>query len=238
MKVLCLCPTYGRRASLLENSIQLFLNQTYQDKTLLLFDDLGTLADTQASIPSTMLISTNKRCNSVGAKYNIMMEFAYNLYDAVVVWDDDDIMLPNYISSHVEVLHSHLWSKPSTIISAYHRPPAEEKADGRFHGSIAARTSTIKAVGGWIDTRRATFDQEMLQRLTKHSLPGDPCFRHPPQYVYRWQTSGGGHCSGLMGDSNWYELYQPDSAVPIPTLKPRLDEDTITTLHNLSIQYQ
>ena len=217
-------PTYGRRASLLENSIQLFLNQTHQDKTLLLFDDLGTLADTQASIPSTMLISTNKRCNSVGAKYNIMMEFAYGLYDAVVVIDDDDLYLPNHISSHVEVLTSHEWSKPSTIISAYHRPPAEEKADGRFHGSIAARTKTIKAVGGWIDTKRATFDQEMLQRLTKHSLPGDPCFQHPPQYVYRWQTSGGGHCSGLMGSSNWYELYQPDSASSCcnATMKPTI----------------
>lgn len=238
MKILCLCPTFGRKAAMLENTIQLFLNQTYKNADLFLYDDLGTLGETVCDAPRVLLLSTNKRANSVGAKYNTMMQFAYGKYDGVVVWDDDDLMRPNYISSHVEVLTSHEWSKPSTIISAYHRPPAEEKADGRFHGSIAARTKTIRAVGGWIDTKRATFDQEMLQRLTKHSLPGDPCFRHPPQYVYRWQTSGGGHCSGLMGDSNWYELYQPDSAVPIPTLKPLLDEDTITTLHNLSIQYQ
>jgi len=146
MKILCLCPTFGRKAAMLENTIQLFLNQTYKNADLFLYDDLGTLGETVCDAPRVLLLSTNKRANSVGAKYNTMMQFAYGKYDGVVVWDDDDLMRPNYISSHVEVLTSHEWSKPSTIISAYHRPPAEEKADGRFHGSIAARTSTIRLI--------------------------------------------------------------------------------------------
>lgn len=227
-------PTFGRRAALLENSIQLFLNQEYLYKTLLIFDDLGTLGTVERDIPNVLVMSTNKRSHSIGAKYNLMLNYAQD-YDGVVVWDDDDVYTPQHLTSHAATLAKHQWSKPSRILSSYHRPPAQEDASGRFHGSIAIRTEFIKSLGGWIDTKRATFDQEILALLRQHSLPGDTLENGPISYVYRWQTSGGGHCSGLMGFEDWYDLYQPDSTEPILKLEPKLDEDTRTTLHNMSI---
>ena len=139
MKMLCLMPTYGRRKALLENSIQLFLNQEYLYKTLLIFDDLGTLGTVDRTLNNVIIMSTNKRSHSVGAKYNLMLNYAQG-YDGVVVWDDDDIYTPQHLTSHAATLAKHPWSKPSRILSSYHQPPAQEDASGRFHGSIAIRT--------------------------------------------------------------------------------------------------
>lgn len=220
MRILCLMPTYGRRKSLLEESIQCFVDQDHPDKTLLIYDDLGTLRDTICDVPGVTIMSTTHRASSVGQKYNTMIDYA-NMnrirYDAVAVWDDDDIYKPMHLNTHDKVLASHQWSKPSRIVSAYFDPPQEEDASGRFHGSIAVRSDLLDKAP-WIDTTRATFDQEYLQRLQSQCPPGDPCDIAPPQYVYRWQTSGGGHCSGLMGSPTWYANYQPDSRDPVDRL--------------------
>jgi hypothetical protein len=229
MIFLCVMPTYGRRASLLNNSIACFASQTHNDKKLIIYDDLGTLNHTDCNYPGVHILSTPYRSASVGDKYNVIMQMATILkihYDAVAVWDDDDIYLSNYLATHAKILQTHKWSKPSTIISKYHTPPQEEKGAGRFHGSMAASKDFLYSVEGWIETKRATFDQEMLAKLNNASPPGDPCTIAPPQYIYRWQTSGGGHCSGLMGKENWYDLYQPDSREPIPSLWPEYDADT------------
>jgi len=227
MRFACLMPTYGRRAALLANSLACFESQTHQDRLLVIYDDLGTLEDCRAN--DAIVISTRQRAASVGAKYNTMIGMLLDRdirFDAVAVWDDDDIYLSEYLASHAAALASERWSKPSQIISAYHQPPAIESGAGRFHGSLAVRRDTAVKIP-WTETTRATFDQEHLAQLGKHAgAAGDPCEFGPPQYVYRWQTSGAGHCSGLMGRDDWYERYQPDSREPIAELTPAFDADT------------
>jgi len=228
MRIACLMPTYGRRAALLANSLACFESQTHQDRLLVIYDDLGTLKGCRAN--GALVISTPKRAQSVGAKYNTMVDLLLDRgirFDAVAVWDDDDIYMPDYLASHAQALQSDLWSKPSQIISAYHQPPALESGAGRFHGSLAVRRDTAVKIP-WIETTRATFDQEHLAQLGKHAgAAGDPCQFAEPQYVYRWQTTGAGHCSGLMGREDWYERYQPDSREPIAELTPIFDSDTM-----------
>lgn len=220
MKLIGLCPTYGRRRSLLEETLQNFVHQDHTDKELLLFDDTGILENTRCCVPGVRIMSTNVRQPSIGAKYNTMIQWLDDnevRWDGVVVVDDDDVYNPRHWSLHAEVLADHRWSKPSRIVSAYFTPPKEEDATGRFHGSIAVRRDLI-AKAPWIDTTRSTFDQEYLALLNRFCAPGDPCEFGPPQYVYRWQTSGGSHCSGLMGSPTWYADYQPDSREPITEL--------------------
>lgn len=231
MRIICLMPTYGRRAATLNNSLACFDAQTHSDRLLMIYDDLGTLAGCKAY--GAIVMSTTTRAQSVGAKYNTMVDLLLDRgirFDAVAVWDDDDIYLPDYLASHAQALQDSDWSKPSQIISAYHQPPKAESGAGRFHGSLAVRRDTAIKIP-WIETTRATFDQEYLAELKQHGGPsGDPCEFGPPQYVYRWQTSGAGHCSGLMGSSDWYERYQPDSREPIAKLEPQFDEDTLRFL--------
>jgi glycosyltransferase involved in cell wall biosynthesis len=230
MRFACLMPTYGRRVSLLANSLACFESQTHQDRLLVIYDDLGTLQGCRINMPGVLVITTKHRAQSVGAKYNTMVDCLLDrgiAFDAVAVWDDDDIYMPDYLASHAQALQGDRWSKPSQIISAYHQPPALESGAGRFHGSLAVRRDTAIKIP-WIETTRATFDQEHLAQLGKHAgAAGDPCQFAEPQYVYRWQTTGAGHCSGLMGREDWYERYQPDSREPIAELTPIFDSDTL-----------
>lgn len=230
MNLLCLCPTYGRHRSLLENTLACFDAQDYpaEKRRLALYDDLGTLRGT--TVPSGIAkIATDRRARSIGAKYNDLLR-VFPEYDAYVVWDDDDVYLPWHLSAHAAVLANRRWSKPSTIFSTYGQPVGgtiTERSAGRFHGSIAVRWDMLTTdVLGWADTRRADFDQQMIGRLEAVEPPGDPCLIAPPSYIYRWQDSGGGHCSGLMRspeNEDWYDRYQPDNREPIVELRPRFD---------------
>jgi glycosyltransferase involved in cell wall biosynthesis len=237
MKITCLCPTYGRRQELLNNCLACFADQDYPDATLVLHDDLGTLANTKIDCPNVVIMSTTKRSSSVAQKFNEIVNYmGQDVGDALVVWDDDDIYLPRYISAHAEILRHNHWSKPSRIISAYHSPPQEEDATGRFHGSIALTTQYLWAVGGWIDTTRGTYDQEMLHLLGQAKQPGDPLQFAPPQYIYRWQTSQSGHCSGLMNHEDWYERYKPDSYEPIDKLWPEYSPGAIRDMQGVQAE--
>ncbi len=169
---------------------------------------------------------------SLTENYDTVGAIAVLHYDAVAVWDDDDIYLPEHLTVHAQVLATSPWSKPSQIISAYFDPPRIESAAGRFHGSIALRRDMLQELAlqhgtPWIDITRATFDQEFLTRCTQHSPPGDPCQLASPQYIYRWQTTKSGHCSGLMDRTTCYRDYQPDSRAFISSLIPQTQSDTI-----------
>lgn len=227
MRIACLMPTYGRRRELLENSIACFVAQDYADKLLLIYDDLGTLWDTRCDVPGVVVLSNRNRRSSVGEKYNEGAEYLIRTgrwFDVICVWDDDDIYLPNHLSNHAAAMASgKRWSKPEQIVSAYHQPPKLEDASGRFHGSIAVSRVAWKKTP-WIDTTRATFDQEYIAAL--QTAFGDPARPELPTYVYRWQTSRAGHCSGLMGREDWYAAYKPDSIEPIRELAAKFDDDT------------
>lgn len=250
MNLLCLCPTYGRRRELLENTLACFFHQDYppEKRRLILFDDLGTLASTKCDIPSVIILSQSQRCSSIADKYRVILErIDSNSYDAVIVWDDDDIYLPWHLRAHAAVLAGHGWSKPSWIWSAYHNPPQLESAAGRFHGSIAIRRDLLNRIGGWVQTKRADFDQQMISRLRQEEPLGDPCFDHcfdvpvtaaptgysraiqSPGYVYRWQSTRASHCSGWMWspeNEDWYNRVLPDCDDALMELKPQLDYDS------------
>jgi hypothetical protein len=54
-------------------------------------------------------------------------------------------------------------------LSNYPGRVVEEPAQGRFHGSIGFRRSLCERIGGWPETLRADFDQQMLARLKEHA---------------------------------------------------------------------
>ncbi|MEI7700399.1 MAG: glycosyltransferase family A protein [Planctomycetia bacterium] len=128
--------------------------------------------------------------------------------EILAVWEDDDIYLPHHISSHVTAMDSHLWSKPSKILSDYTGTIQEEDAVGRFHASIAITRKAFEQVGGWPQTLRGDFDQQLIARLNALDPPGDPCQISIPSYIFRWTSTGAYHGQALMlspDDERWYQ---------------------------------
>ena len=242
MNLLCLCPTYGRPPTLLETTTELFMRQDYptDQRLLCLLDDLGNVP-TRNIADSVSIFSTGQRFESLPAKYDFATapwdgwhRFAFQefAWDAVVVWDDDDIYLPWHLRSHAAALADHGWSKPSMIRSTYGCRAGQtivESATGRFHGSVAIRREMLPRMGGWLgvmppgEATRADFDQRMIAALQAIEPPGDPLqFDPSPSYVYGWGRSQ--HCSGLMGHSDWYARHAETAyTAPIEQLTPQLD---------------
>ena len=207
MRIAALCPTY-RRPKLLAEMLECWENQDYpaELRRLFILDDGGTFEP--QSGPTWELLTAPERYPSLPAKYNALVALANRWeLEAYVVMEDDDLYLPRYVSSHAAVLATAEYSKPSVVLTDYPRQIVEERADGRFHGSIGFRRELCERIGGWPETPRADFDQQMLARLRDHATStGDPCGMAPPQYVFRWHT-GQWHAQHAMhgpADEEWY----------------------------------
>ncbi len=64
--------------------------------------------------------------------------------DILVVWENDDIDLPHYISTHVPAMEGRLWSKLSFVLSSYTGRLEQEDATGRFHAPSHRRYTGIR----------------------------------------------------------------------------------------------
>lgn len=241
MFITALCPTY-RHPELLANSLALWEMQDYpsENRMLLILDDDPTFDSVQTIFPAIWELEAHKeRFPTISAKYNYMLERVPPKTDAVIVWEDDDIYLPGYVSAHAKALQEQWFSKPNIVMTDYIKGRIiREGAKGRFHSTIGARMELIRQVGGWPDTRRADFDQQLMSSLLKYSpqaLPWpDDAKPQDVEFIYRWH-SGAAHCQSTMrspDDETWYErgekAYKP---VPfVGRLEPKLDEFTTRML--------
>ena len=224
-RVACLCPTYRRPARLLANAIACFEAQDYpaDRRRLFVLDDAGDLEP--ISGPNWSITTTRTRYPTLPAKYNALARLAYaaaatpERFDAeiLVVWEDDDIYLPWHLSAIVGALHAPIaprykharaWAHPSHVWSLYGGRLHQEPAGGRFHAALAMRREALEHIGGWPDTPRADFDQQLLAKLHREcGPPADPCESGPPSYVFRWGSTNSYHGQAWMqspDDIAWY----------------------------------
>ncbi len=215
MNICVLMPTYGRTRELIQNAIACFESQTHVDSYLFILDDEGWWHEQQGRRWSLLRAPT--RAPDLGSKYNWMVRHARAHWqdwtglprkpDAFAVWDDDDIYLPWHLHAVAEALATRMWAHPGAVWSTYTGSPQMEEAAGRFHGALAVRDLAAE----WVETRRSTFDQEMLARLqATYGTPGRPDDYASPSYVFRWADTGSHHCQAYMrgrDDETWYDRY-------------------------------
>jgi len=233
VNLLCLVPTYGR-PQLVANAIALFDRQTYpaDKRRMMVFDDGGQIESiADAKDRGVMLMTTATRAPHLAAKYNQMLaawrrpNLAWPC-DAVIVWDDDDVYLPWHLDAYASALRKKPWAHPRWVWSTYTGSPSQERADGRFHGSLGIRRDLLAQLGGWIDTPRADFDQQMIAACAAHGPPGRPDDVRRPSYVFRWGDTQATHCQGLMrspDDVTWYARCAVPTLPRVEVLEPRLD---------------
>lgn len=234
MRLLCLCPTYGR-PTLLANMLACFLAQDYppQRRKLVILDDAGQYRSQQGA--GWSLVSVGERFSSLPAKYHAMLElenvWQSSAWDAVMPWDDDDIYLPHHISSHAAVLAKHGWSYPEHVWSLYTGRPELEATGGRFWASCAARVDLLRRIGGVPQTREADFDQRFLGRLSEQEPPGRPA--GSPAFIFRWGSTHAPHAQYFIGpgqDTTWYDRMPRHETHFVEQLVPRFDAETAELL--------
>jgi hypothetical protein len=226
MYLTCLCPSYFRPHAL-ATALALFERQTYpkEKRFFLALDDSGKIHPEEGE--NWKIISVPTRYPSLSAKYNAMLEMLPGSTEGLVVWDDDDLYLNRHLEAVALALQEGPWAHPQWVYSTY-QGLACERAVGRFHGALALRLDACRAVGGWPDTRRADYDQQMLARLQEtYGSPVHYDRFYGPTYAFHWLTRTW-HSQWFMrgpDDEGWYDRV-PIPAVDWPVhVRPELDRD-------------
>lgn len=235
--VSCLCPTYGRPAHLIANTIRCFLDQTYPaaNRELIILDDMGNITiDAELRDQRVVLISTSQRYANLPDKYNFLREF-YPDADIQLVWEDDDLYLPHHVSSYVAAMQSRQWAHPTHVWSTYTGKPEIEQSGGRFHAALGFQTKFLTAIGGWPQTHEANFDQQLISTAAQTAIAGLPNSGpdDSPSYVFRWTDTGATHGQSTMGDDgDWYQRYKPQNTNPvhISADNARYDKAAVATI--------
>lgn len=106
--VSCVMPTFGRPDYVAE-SIQMFLEQDYPHKELLVFNDCpGQVL--KGEFPNTRIVNLNNRFATLGEKRNAAIEMSSGQF--IAVWDDDDVYLPwrlSYCMARIQELETELY---------------------------------------------------------------------------------------------------------------------------------
>lgn len=159
-------------ANTLEDALDSLYNQTYQNFKLILCDDGSTddtflIAKTYAEKHQNIILLKNEKNIKLAGALNRCLEYADTEYIARM--DGDDISLPTRFEKEIDFLDKHPefavvscpmiyfdetgnWGKgkavemPTTEIFKYSAP--------HTHAPCMVRTSVIKEVGGYTDTKR------------------------------------------------------------------------------------
>ncbi len=240
VRVVALCATYNRPA-LVANAMACFKAnwERYPRSVMLIYDDSGLYRDSDDGI--FWFRSTHERSPSLGAKYNRMVEWAYERWPdeelMFAVWDDDDVYLPNHIAANLKAASeaNARWNHPFYVYSDYgfsreNYGLRREPAAGMFHAAVAA---ILPRDGGprWPENQALDYDQQFIAMLHKaYGEPGRPDkVANEPTFIFRFGSTGTWHAQYYYGRGpEWYALIGREYA-PSETgiqIEPKFDEIT------------
>lgn len=201
MRITAICPTYNR-THLLPNVLAMFHAQTHVDKRLIILDDAGQVAS--QSMPGVNIISHRTRFGTLGAKFDYLVRAA--IHDdpmgGIVLFEDDDVYLPQYMELHAEMLEAGRVSMPRRKMAndgvgfgKWHY------TENTHHGCWGFLPAHYAVCGGYDVTKSEGFDTDFCGRLQQCGT-SDP-WPEPeiPQYIYRWFTAsknGSAFGAGIM----------------------------------------
>lgn len=239
MFITAICPTY-RRPDCISNLLWLWNKQDYPHylRHLVILDDGGTFDAQQGKDWS--IHTREQRFESLPSKYNELAALAPLQTQAFVVWEDDDIYLPGYISSYAKALERGSYVKPNYVFSDYPGYLVKEQATGRFHSSIGFSSSLLHRIGGWPETKKAIFDQVMIKKLEEAATPISPWGDDDtPQFVFGWHTNHahGQYTMKSPEDETWWDaaadLFPPVKVDGPVAIKP--DDRTLKIFAELEL---
>lgn len=216
----CICPTYDRVSHdmpMLEETVYWFLQQKHKDKELLIFND----AKDQTLIcdaPQVKVFNIYWRFPTLGDKYNAMISIAKG--DIICPWEDDDISLPNRLTTVAWQLRDSIYYKPKCAYFQNGKAPTitECSRGNVFHNASGYRKGKV------VEYRSVSGPQDMYFDID--NLANCKSVEVPYNYVYRWQA-GSGHQCNLSGYSDTESAYnnRPKPVPGVYTINPRMYYD-------------
>jgi hypothetical protein len=99
MKATALMCTYGRH-NFVERSVRMFLEQDYENKHLVIFQNSPVFQTLDQEYPDITLVNQSG-FDTVGDVFEEAIKYLPSDTDLVFIWDDDDIYFKNHISNGV-----------------------------------------------------------------------------------------------------------------------------------------
>ena len=201
MKISCLMPTYNRCAKeqfLIEESIQSFLFQDYEDCELIICNDTP---NQKLNFHHEKVIVQNvpERFETLSDKIQYMIDQSTG--DALCRWDDDDISLPHRLSYSAKKLGGRLEWRPENY---WYCPKAETHYNefaGNTHVTSLWRREVLEQFGGSYPEKASGWEDQQFNIQLNESGVNSCGEIIPPEdifYLYRWGVSHK-HLSGTGG---------------------------------------
>jgi len=183
-KISCYCPTYGR-PRIIEEAIYSFLNQTYDNKELVIVNDCieQTLIFEH---PQVKIFNIKNRILNFGIKFNMCVDFCKG--EIIMPWDDDDIYLPWKMEVTMKNMKNGLFHTEKAFCE-----DANNKltiAKNLFHCNLALEKQKFNDVGCYPELNETSLDWHLISKLrgkyefSSLDLPDEDLF-----YIYRWHTN-------------------------------------------------
>lgn len=224
-KVSCMCVTYGR-TKVLDEAVYSFLIQDYPgEKELIILNDLDRL-ELEGTFPGVIIYNEKKRYGSLGIKTNECISRCSG--EIILIWDDDDISLPNRMSVTVSTMKNRPFFKPSRTFFYNHGKEFLLETE-RIPTCSAAYTKAVwEEVEGFPD-ENSGLDQVFEQKLIQGGMYGIQNINdRDTSFIYRWFVVPGYHTSayGWGKGKEEAEAYVKKNKIEgVYTIKPQWYEN-------------
>lgn len=190
--ICAVCPTFNR-PELLPRAIRSFEKQTYENRYLIVIDDLGQYENQRGD--RWELISV-PRFKTLGEKRNFGAAHAPRDTWAYAVWDDDDLYMPWHLEGIAEALHRGEFVQPRHAVDFWYGnwvvvETFKRRINGlpinrfSYHGCWAYTKRLFDIIGGYPKVSLGDdqdFQREVLRRKRICSVGTDSQFQ--PSYFY------------------------------------------------------
>lgn len=208
MKISTIIITFGMfpdKSYLVEEAIESWKRQTYQNKDLLVLNDCQEQTLVLRDEPGITMVNVPRRFHSLGEKYNAA--FAMTDGEIVCYLDHDDLWLPRHLEQSIARLGSHAYYNPRHSFFQCAEVMAKNHSHGYCLNHSIYRREAFNSVGGF-DHISGPGDAKLDGKLRTLGDTVDDMELKPDQWqaVYRWGVSPM-HLSGAGDPKGAYKAW-------------------------------
>lgn len=233
--------TYGR-FSCVERAVNCFVNQTYQNKELIIYntDAENPFTDTDCKLaPYGVLIincgidrQTKEKYTNVGAIRRDALVFADG--DFVITWDDDDIFLPWFMEQAIDRMETTGLPSFKPEMSFFYSGNHLRLVRNTLEASVVASTKKVREYGYLLETGKEGLGWYTKMRDNVELDENDSYYL--PSYCFNWNDGAqmnAGHKQS--GDINNPDNFNNHKAASLDAVNGRslsiYNEETIREIY-------